>query len=89
MDPYQFVELLKQRISQSLVQSGEVSGDLRRAMNQVIDSTMAELGILSQQEFDAQSSSLHKAETKVQELEKSLARLEHRLEELETKQKDT
>jgi len=82
----QFIELLSQRFAQLLPKGEAISSELRASMKQVVESTMTELGLLSQEEFDSQAAALRTSELRVQELEELLITLEQRLTAIEAGQ---
>ena len=78
-----FFEDLSSRLSKLLPMAEEVREDLRTKIEQQLKKSFAALDLLSREEFDAQASALKRAETRIQELEATLAELSTRLDEIE------
>lgn len=68
-----------QRMASLLPMAEELSGEAKAKLNQTLKRALADMDILSREEFDAQADALRRAEQRIDELETSLARLEKSL----------
>ena len=68
-----------QRMASLLPMAEELSSDAKAKLNQTLKKALADMDILSREEFDAQADALRRAEQRIDELETSLARLEKSL----------
>jgi BMFP domain-containing protein YqiC len=68
-----------QRMASLLPMAEELSGDTKAKLNLALKRALADMDILSREEFDAQADALRRAEQRIDELETSLARLEESL----------
>lgn len=78
-----FLEDLSKRLASLLPMAAEVREELRTKIEQQLKKSFAALDLLSREEFEAQSNALERAESRIQELEATLAELGSRLDELE------
>lgn len=70
---------ISQRMASLLPMAEELSSDAKSKLNQTLKKALADMDILSREEFDAQADALRRAEQRIDELETSLARLEKSL----------
>jgi len=82
----QFFEDLSQQITRLITQSGAVGEDLRKAVNSTLQKGFSRLDLLTREEFDAQSAILSRAEERMVQLEREVARLEQQVNELRSGQ---
>ena len=78
----QFLDSLSARISQLFPRAGELGEESRDAVRQLLQKSLAELNILTREEFDARDRALKRAEQRVDELEQQLKELEQKLNKL-------
>ncbi len=78
-----FLQDLSSRLSSLLPLAEEAREELRTKIEQVLKNSFASLDLLSREEFDAQRQALTRAESRIEELEKTLAELDSKLSELE------
>jgi BMFP domain-containing protein YqiC len=67
---------ISQRMASLLPMAEELGGDAKTKLNMALKRALADMDILSREEFDAQADALRRAEQRIDELETSLARLE-------------
>jgi len=82
----QFFEDMSQQITRLISQSGAVGEDLRKAVNSTLQKGFSRLDLLTREEFDAQSAILSRAEERMVQLEREVARLEQQVNELRSGQ---
>jgi BMFP domain-containing protein YqiC len=70
---------ISQRMASLLPMAEELSSDAKSKLSQTLKKALADMDILSREEFDAQAAALRRAEQRIDELETSLARLEKSL----------
>lgn len=70
---------ISQRMASLLPMAEELSVDAKAKLSQTLKRALAEMDILSREEFDAQADALRRAEQRIDELETGLARLEKSL----------
>ncbi|MFT4671971.1 MAG: BMFP domain-containing protein YqiC [Pseudohongiellaceae bacterium] len=70
---------ISQRMASLLPMAEEIGSDAKSKLNMALKRALADMDILSREEFDAQADALHRAERRIDELETSLARLEKSL----------
>src|SRR5690606_22581828 len=80
----QFFEDLSQQITRLISQSGAVGEDLRKAVNSTLQKGFSRLDLLTREEFDAQSAILSRAEERMVQLEREVARLEQQVNALQS-----
>lgn len=80
----QFFEDLSQQITRLISQSGAVGEDLRKAVNSTLQKGFSRLDLLTREEFDAQSAILCRAEERMVQLEREVARLEQQVNALQS-----
>jgi BMFP domain-containing protein YqiC len=78
----QFLDSLSARISQLFPRASELGEEGRDAVRQLLQKSLAELNILTREEFEARDRALKRAEERVKELEVQIQELEHRLDQL-------
>lgn len=78
----QFLDSLSARISQLFPRAGEIGEEGREAVHQVLQKSLAELNILTKEEFDARDRALKRAEERVEELERQIGDLEQKINQL-------
>lgn len=79
-----FLKELSDRISRLLPAAENLREDARTKIEQALRNGLIELDVLTQEEFQAQSQALQRAEQRIAELESVVADLESRLKELES-----
>ena len=67
---------ISQRMASLLPMAEELSTDAKSKLSQTLKRALADMDILSREEFDAQADALRRAEQRIDDLEASLARLE-------------
>ncbi len=67
---------ISQRMASLLPMAEELSTDAKSKLSQTLKRALADMDILSREEFDAQAGALRRAEQRIDDLEASLARLE-------------
>ncbi len=67
---------ISQRMASLLPMAEEMGSDAKSKLNMALKRALADMDILSREEFDAQADALRRAEQRIDELETSLARLE-------------
>jgi BMFP domain-containing protein YqiC len=67
---------ISQRMASLLPMAEELSTDAKSKLSQTLKRALADMDILSREEFDAQAEALRRAEQRIDDLETSLARLE-------------
>ena len=77
-----FIDSLSTRISQLFPRAGELGEEGRAALRQILQKNLAELNILTKEEFDARDRALKRAEQRVEELERQVRDLEQKLNQL-------
>jgi len=82
MTDRQFLDSLSTRISQLFPRAGELGEEGREAVHQLLQKSLSELNILTQEEFDARNRALQRAEQRVDELEQQVLELEQKLNQL-------
>ncbi|MDP6095243.1 MAG: accessory factor UbiK family protein [Gammaproteobacteria bacterium] len=82
----QFIEELSARIAALMPLAGELNEELRTKLGQLLQKGIAELDLLSREEFQAQASALKRAEERIAELEVEIGDMEKRLEEISSTQ---
>jgi len=70
---------ISQRMASLLPMAEEMGSDAKTKLNLALKRALADMDILSREEFDAQADALRRAERRIDELETSLARLEKSL----------
>lgn len=70
---------ISQRMASLLPMAEELSSDAKAKLNQGLKRALADMDILSREEFDAQADALRRAERRLDELEGNLAKLEQLL----------
>ncbi len=78
-----FLRELSERIAQLLPAAENLGGEMRTKIEQTLQNALGELNVLTQEEFEAQSQSLQRAEQRITELETLVGELETRLKEVE------
>ena len=78
----QFLDSLSARISQLFPRASELGEEGRDAVHQVLQKSLAELNILTKEEFDARDRALKRAEERVEELERQIGDLEQKINQL-------
>ena len=81
-----FIEELSARIAALMPLAGELNEELRTKLGQLLQKGIAELDLLSREEFQAQASALKRAEARIAELEVEIGELEKRLDEISSSQ---
>lgn len=79
----QFLDNLGNRLSQLFPRASELGEEGRDAMRQLLQKSLAELNIVTQEEFDARDRALKRAEERVGELEQQIMKLERKLDQLQ------
>lgn len=77
-----FLDDLNEKITQLLPRAGELGEDARTALRQLLQKAFDELNIMSQEEFDSRVRALDRAEQRIAELERELAVLEKKVDQL-------
>jgi BMFP domain-containing protein YqiC len=67
---------ISQRMASLLPLAEELSTDAKSKLSQTLKRALADMDILSREEFDAQADALRRAEQRIDDLEASLVRLE-------------
>jgi BMFP domain-containing protein YqiC len=67
---------ISQRMASLLPMAEELSTDAKSKLSQTLKRALADMDILSREEFDAQADALRRAEQRIDDLEASLVRLE-------------
>ena len=67
---------ISQRMASLLPMAEELGTDAKSKLSQTLKRALADMDILSREEFDAQADALRRAEQRIDDLEASLARLE-------------
>jgi len=67
---------ISQRMASLLPMAEELGTDAKSKLSQTLKRALADMDILSREEFDAQADALRRAERRIDDLEASLARLE-------------
>jgi hypothetical protein len=80
MNKNQLFEEISQRLSSVLPMAENASHEVKAKIDGAIRHALAEMDILSREEFAAQAAALAKAESRIDELEKTLAKLESQIE---------
>lgn len=70
---------ISQRMASLLPMAEELSSEAKSKLSQTLKKALADMDILSREEFDAQADALRRAEQRIAELETGLARLEKSL----------
>jgi hypothetical protein len=73
---------LSQQIGQ-LIASPGAREDMQKSANVLVQNALAKLDLVTREQFDAQLDKLERAETKLQELEQELVRLQAQIDALE------
>jgi len=79
----QFLDNLSNRLSQLFPRASELGEEGRDAVHQLLQKSLAELNVLTQEEFDARDRALKRAEERVEELEQQIGVLEQKLHQLQ------
>lgn len=77
-----FLDGLSARISQLFPRASELGEEGRDAVRQLLQRSLAELNILTREEFESRDRALKRAEERIRELEEQIQELEHRLNQL-------
>ncbi len=75
---------LSERLAGLAPAAENVREDLRSRMEQALRSGLADLDMVSREDFDAQLEALERAQSRIDELEQTVAALESRFEVLES-----
>ena len=67
---------ISQRMASLLPMAEELGTDAKSKLSQTLKRALADMDILSREEFDAQADALRRAEQRIDDLEASLVRLE-------------
>ena len=78
----QFLDSLSARINQLFPRAGELGEEGRDAVSQLLQKSLAELNVLTKEEFDARDRALRRAEERVEKLEQQITELEQKLKQL-------
>lgn len=84
MDNRQFLDSLSRRISELLPKAAELGEEGRTAVRQILQKSLAELNVITQEEFDARDRALQRAQQRVDELEQQVRELERQVQSLQT-----
>ncbi len=84
MDNRQFMDSLSRRISELLPKAAELGEEGRAAVRQILQKSLAELNVITQEEFDARDRALQRAQQRVDELEQQVRELERQVQSLQT-----
>lgn len=79
----QFLESLTSRISQLFPHAAELGEEGRDALRQALHKSLAELNVLTQEQFEARDRALKRAEQRVDELEQQIQILEQKITRLQ------
>ena len=77
------LDALASRLSSALPFAREVSGELRTKIEQQLTRGLGELDLTTRSEFDAQTQSLRRADSRIEELGNTIEELEKRLAQFE------
>ena len=78
MDKKALFEEISQRLASVVPLAENASHEIKAKIDGAIKHAMADMDILSREEFAAQAAALAKAEARIDELERTLARLEEK-----------
>ena len=78
----QFLDNLSNRLNQLFPRASELGEEGRNAVHQMLQKSLADLNILTQEEFDTRNRALKRAEERVDELELQVQELELKLNQL-------
>jgi len=84
MDNRQFLDSLSRRISELLPKAAELGEEGRTAVRQILQKSLTELNVITQEEFDARDRALQRAQQRVDELEQQVRELERQVQSLQT-----
>jgi len=79
MDKNALFEEISQRLAGVLPMAENASAEIKAKIDAAIKRAMADMDILSREEFAAQAAALAKAESRIDELERTLAKLEQQI----------
>jgi hypothetical protein len=77
-----FIEELSARITALMPLASELNEDVRTKLGQLLQKGIAELDLLSREEFQSQASALARAESRIAELEVEIGEMEKKLDEI-------
>jgi BMFP domain-containing protein YqiC len=84
MPGQRFIEELSARITALMPFASELNEDMRKKLGQLLQKGIAELDLLSREEFQSQASALARAESRISELEVEIRKMEKKLDEIST-----